>query len=64
MLFRGTAIDLIEVDPQKQRVITVGGDMLKLWTFKGHRLIKEVRSDLQPNTLGHNTLDLLSMMSD
>ena len=43
-MYRGSAIDLIEVDPQRQRVLTVGGDMLKLWAFKGHRLLKEIRS--------------------
>lgn len=48
MWCRGSAINMIEVEPQRQRVITVGGDMLKLWTFKGHALIKEVRSSLQP----------------
>ena len=57
-VYRGSAIDLIEVDPQRQRVLTVGGDMLKLWAFKGHRLLKEIRSALLPPT--HDMLKLWS----
>ena len=46
LICRGDPIDLVEVDAGLQRVMTVSGSLLKVWTMKGHRLLKELRSAL------------------
>lgn len=43
---RGDQIDLLEVDAEQQRMITVSGSVLKVWNLKGHRKLKEIRSAL------------------
>lgn len=43
---RGDQIDLLEVDADQLRMITVSGSVLKVWNLKGHRMLKQIRSAL------------------
>lgn len=49
---RGDPIDLVEVDAERQRMLTASGDLVKVWALKGHRVLKELRCECTQETLG------------